>query len=58
MLKATEELPEFPFNQDMNSGFHLGYGESLRPVATLTRVISVTSYNRLDTIDDWQRCEK
>jgi hypothetical protein len=41
MLKATAELPEFPFNEDMNSGHHLGFGESLRPVATLTRVISV-----------------
>ena len=54
MLKATAELPEFPFNEDMNSGFHIGYGESLRSVATLTRVISVTSYNRLDTINNWQ----
>jgi hypothetical protein len=29
MLKATAELPEFPFNEDMNSGNHLGFGELL-----------------------------
>jgi hypothetical protein len=43
MVKATKELPEFPFNEDMNSGYHLGYGESLRPVGAPSSGISVTS---------------
>jgi hypothetical protein len=54
MLKATKELPEFPFNEDMNSGYHLGHGESLHPVATPTRAISVTPRTRLETIDNRQ----
>jgi choline dehydrogenase-like flavoprotein len=42
MLKATKELPEFPFNEDMNSGYHLRHGESLHPIGAPSPAISVT----------------
>ncbi|KAK7464989.1 hypothetical protein VKT23_006198 [Stygiomarasmius scandens] len=45
VIQTTQELSDdFPFNQDMNSGFHLGIGWQVSTVRNGSRSSSATSY--------------
>ncbi|KAJ7121245.1 aryl-alcohol oxidase [Mycena crocata] len=44
IIKTTTELEEFPFNQDMNSGYQLGIGWGQATIKNGSRSSSATSY--------------
>lgn len=45
IIQATAELPdEFPFNMDLNSGYHLGIGWHQKTIGNGTRSTSETAY--------------
>ncbi|KAG7098385.1 hypothetical protein E1B28_000343 [Marasmius oreades] len=44
LIQTTQEISEFPFNHDMNSGNHLGFGWVQATVGNGVRSSSATSY--------------
>ncbi|KAJ7198569.1 alcohol oxidase [Mycena pura] len=44
VINTTQEVSEFPFNVDMNSGFHLGIGWEQMTILNGSRSSSATSY--------------